>query len=110
MNQLGEPDAGKLPVRFDERRLETGLRLLRQSWTLLKTGSSKWLKTKAAHLSNFHWQSGYGIFSISPSHRLALESFITNQAEHHRLITFQDEYRQLLRKYDVECDARYVWD
>ena len=36
MNQLGEPDAGKLPVRFDERRLETGLRLLRQSWTLLK--------------------------------------------------------------------------
>ncbi len=76
----------------------------------IKTGSSKWLKTKAAHLSNFHWQSGYGIFSISPSHRLALESFITNQAEHHRLITFQDEYRQLLRKYDVECDERYVWD
>ena len=45
MNQLGEPDAGKLPVRFDERRLETGLRLLRQSWTLLNLLVSKlWQK------------------------------------------------------------------
>ena len=76
----------------------------------IKTGSSKWLKRKTAHLANFHWQSGYGIFSISPSHRTALESYIDNQAEHHRLVTFQDEYRQLLRKYDVECDERYVWD
>jgi REP element-mobilizing transposase RayT len=39
----------------------------------IKTGSSKWLKTKAARYADFHWQGGNGIFSISPSHRAALE-------------------------------------
>jgi REP element-mobilizing transposase RayT len=39
----------------------------------IKTGSSKWLKTKAARYADFHWQGGYGVFSISPSHRAALE-------------------------------------
>ena len=76
----------------------------------IKTGSSKWLKTKAARYAGFHWQSGYGIFSISPSHRPALEQYIGNQAEHHRLVPFQEEYRRLLEKYGVKYDERYVWD
>ena len=76
----------------------------------IKTGSSKWLKTKAAPYAEFHWQAGYGIFSISPTHRLALERYIANQAEHHRIVTFQDEYRRLLEKYEVPFDERYVWD
>ena len=41
----------------------------------MKTGSSKWLKTKSPQLAGFHWQSGYGVFSISPSHRPALEQY-----------------------------------
>ena len=76
----------------------------------IKTGSSKWLKTKAAPYAEFHWQAGYGIFSISPTHRLALERYIANQAEHHRIVTFQDEYRRLLEKYEIPFDERYVWD
>jgi REP element-mobilizing transposase RayT len=64
----------------------------------VKTGSSKWLKTKGARYADFHWQSGYGIFSISPTHRLALEQYIGNQSEHHRVATFQEEYRRLLKK------------
>ena len=76
----------------------------------IKTGSSKWLKTKSARYADFHWQSGYGIFSISPSHRMALEHYIANQAEHHHVSTFQEEYRRLLEKYDVQFDERYVWD
>lgn len=76
----------------------------------IKTGSSKWLKTKAAPYAEFHWQAGYGIFSISPTHRPALERYIANQAEHHRIVTFQDEYRRLLAKYDIPFDERYVWD
>ena len=59
---------------------------------------------------NFHWQGGYGIFSISPTHRLALEAYLANQAEHHRDITFQEEYRHLLNKYSISFDERYVWD
>ena len=76
----------------------------------IKTGSSKWLKTKSPHLAQFHWQAGYGIFSISPSHRPALERYIAEQAEHHRVVTFQEEYRRLLQKYGLEYDERYVWD
>jgi putative transposase len=76
----------------------------------IKTGSSKWLKTRGPRYAAFHWQSGYGIFSVSPSHRAALETYIANQAEHHRVVTFQDEYRELLGKYGIKYDERYVWD
>ena len=76
----------------------------------IKTGTSKWLKTKQSSFVTFHWQSGYGAFSISPSHRIGLENYIANQAEHHRLVTFQEEYRKLLAKYEITYDERYVWD
>ena len=76
----------------------------------IKTGSSKWLKTKGTRYTNFRWQGGYGIFSISPSHRPALEDYIATQAEHHRVVTFQEEYRRLLEKYEIQIDERHVWD
>jgi len=76
----------------------------------IKTGSSRWLKTKGPGFSKFHWQNGYGVFSISPSHRPALENYITSQADHHRVVTFQEEYRRLLEKYGLSFDERYVWD
>jgi REP element-mobilizing transposase RayT len=76
----------------------------------IKTGTSKWLKTKDARLTLFHWQNGYGAFSISPSHRPSLEAYIENQAEHHRKVSFQEEYRRLLKKYAIAFDERYVWD
>ncbi len=76
----------------------------------IKIGSSKWLKQRDKHFSGFHWQSGYGIFSISPSDRAALEKYIAGQAEHHRKATFKEEYRRLLTKYGVAWDEKYVWD
>ena len=76
----------------------------------IKTGSSAWIKTMGRRYANFHWQGGYGIFSISPSHRPALEKYLDNQREHHQQVTFQDEFRRLLRKYGIEFYERYVWD
>ena len=76
----------------------------------LKQDSSKWVKTEESRLPDFHWQQGYGAFSISPSHVNALKHYITNQEEHHRYETFQDELRRLCAKYGVEIDERYVWD
>ena len=76
----------------------------------LKTTSSKWIKTKNNDLVNFHWQSGYGIFSISPKHADVVKTYITNQEKHHQQITFQDEFRRLLDKYNITYDERYVWD
>ncbi len=77
---------------------------------VIKTGSTKWLKSKAPGSQDFHWQSGYGAFSLSPSHRAALEKYLAGQAQHHRKISFQEEYRRLLKKYGIEFDERYVWD
>jgi REP element-mobilizing transposase RayT len=76
----------------------------------LKRDSSKWIKIESRRLSDFHWQQGYGAFSVSPSHVKALVRYIANQHEHHRTETFQDEFRRLCEKYGVAIDERYVWD
>jgi REP element-mobilizing transposase RayT len=76
----------------------------------LKRESSAWLKTKSPQLAEFHWQDGYGAFSISPSHVEALRKYIAGQEEHHKAESFQDELRRLLAKYGIEYDDRYVWD
>jgi len=76
----------------------------------VKKASSSMLHGRDVALRDFHWQNGYGAFSISPSHVEALKRYIENQEEHHRRETFQDEFRRLLRKYAVEFDERYVWD
>lgn len=76
----------------------------------LKRESSKWIKVKDGTLSGFHWQEGYGAFSVSPSHVDDLRGYIANQEEHHRQESFQVEFRRLLKKYDIEYDEKYVWD
>jgi putative transposase len=76
----------------------------------VKTSSSKWIKTKGQEFAGFHWQSGYGAFSVSQSDSDAVISYIPNQPEHHRKVTFQEEYRRFLERYSVAYDERYVWD
>ena len=76
----------------------------------VKTESSKWIKTKGREFRNFHWQSGYGAFSIGQSQVPTVKRYIARQKEHHRHVTFQDEYRKFLKAYDIEYDERYVWD
>ncbi len=76
----------------------------------LKRESSKWIKEQEPKLSTFHWQGGYGAFSISPSHVAALTEYIRNQEEHHKKETFQEEFRRMCMKFGVEIDERYVWD
>lgn len=76
----------------------------------VKTSSSKWIKTKGAAFMDFHWQSGYGAFSVSQSDAETVVAYIRNQAQHHQKMTFQDEYRRLLDRYQVAFDEKYVWD
>ncbi len=76
----------------------------------LKRDSSKWIKDENPRLAKFHWQNGYGAFSVSPSHVEALSKYIADQIEHHRQEIFQDEFRRLCKKYGVEIDERYVWE
>ena len=76
----------------------------------LKRRSSLWLKTKSPDLADFAWQNGYGIFSIGFSQLESVREYIAGQEGHHCKISFQDEFRQLLRRYEIEFDERYVWD
>src|SRR5207237_7807987 len=76
----------------------------------VKTGSSKWIKTKGPEFRNFHWQKGYGAFSIGQSNVPSLKRYIRHQKEHHKRITFQDEYRKFLKAYGIDYDEKYVWE
>ena len=74
----------------------------------LKRSSSKWAKTQG--LRKFHWQSGYGAFSVSESHVERAQAYIARQEQHHRRKTFEEEFREFLKKYNVDYDERYLWD
>jgi len=76
----------------------------------VKSHSSKWYKTKADYLEKFYWQDGYGAFSVNPSELDRVIAYIANQKEHHSTTSFQNEYRAILKRYEVEYDERYVWD
>ncbi len=76
----------------------------------MKRSSSKWIKTKGAALGKFSWQNGYGAFSVSQSQVDSVRKYIASQEQHHHKRTFQAEYRDFLKKYEIEYDERYVWD
>ena len=76
----------------------------------VKTSSSKWIKTKGKEFSQFHWQGGYGAFSVSESAADAVVYYIQHQQEHHKRRTFQEEFRELLERHNVAYDERFVWD
>ena len=60
--------------------------------------------------AKFYWQSGYGAFTYSHSHIDKVIQYILNQEEHHRIRTFKEEYLELLNKFNVEYDLKYVFD
>ncbi len=76
----------------------------------VKKGSSKWVKTKGEAYKDFSWQKGYGAFSIGQSNFGALQKYIENQAEHHKKVSFQDEFHVFLKKYGIEYDENYLWE
>jgi putative transposase len=76
----------------------------------VKKSSSKWIKTQGPAFATFAWQNGYGAFSVSQSTASSTRRYIAAQREHHRRVSFQDEFRRFLEKYQVEHDERYLWD
>jgi putative transposase len=77
----------------------------------LKRVSNLWLREQdPAAFGDFHWQSGYGAFSVATSGLDAVTHYITNQEAHHLKLSFQDEFREFLRLHGMEWDEQYVWD
>jgi REP element-mobilizing transposase RayT len=73
----------------------------------LKAGSSGWAKRQTA--GRFAWQTRYGAFSVSESQIERAREYIRNQEEHHRRVSFEDEFKALLRAHNIEFDERYLW-
>lgn len=76
----------------------------------VKRATSKWIKTQGLDFARFHWQNGYGAFSIGQSGVDEVKKYIADQAKHHRVKSFEEEFRSFLKRYQVEFDERYVWD
>ena len=76
----------------------------------VKKDSSSWIKTKGNQFRNFHWQDGYGAFSIGKSDIRELKRYIAGQKEHHRKRTFQEELIEFLEVYGVAYDECYLWN
>ena len=77
---------------------------------LIKGGSSKWVHETFPEHRLFAWQEKYGAFSVSKSRVDTIVRYIRGQEEHHRKMTFQEEFLALLQKHRIEYDARYLWD
>ena len=75
-----------------------------------KKATMKRMKEQGQGYRDFFWQGGYGSFSVSQSNVEQVRTYIAGQEEHHRTISFQDEFRALCRKCGIEIDERYVWD
>lgn len=76
----------------------------------VKKPTSKWLKTKGAALGKFYWQAGCGAFSVSASQTERVRRYILGQEEHHRTVTFKEEFLELLKKHEVSYKEEYLWD
>jgi len=99
-----EPDHAHL--LFVMTRTETLSNVVGQ----VKKSANDWLRTRGPRFVNFYWQGGYGAFSVSRSAVEEVREYICNQREHHQRVSFQEEFRAFLKRYEIEFDERYVWD
>ena len=74
----------------------------------VKKASSEWVHDEIK-MQDFHWQDGYGGFTVSASLVPQVRANAAGQMEHHRKKTFQEEYREFLEKSGVEFDEKYLW-
>ena len=76
---------------------------------IIKGNSSKWVNETIRPRWDFSWQEGYGVFTIGYSQIEKTRNYIMGQREHHRIKTFEEEYRAFLKKHMIEYHEDYVW-
>lgn len=77
---------------------------------LIKANSSKWINEQGFVKEKFQWQKGYGAFSYARSQRDIVIRYIMNQEKHHQKQTFQKEYIEMLEKFEVDYDEKYLFE
>jgi REP element-mobilizing transposase RayT len=75
----------------------------------VKANSSRWIHERWPQRRKFAWQQGYGAFSVSESATSQVKRYIEEQEEHHRMLSFEDEFLVLLKKHNIAFDERYLW-
>jgi REP element-mobilizing transposase RayT len=75
----------------------------------IKVSSSKWINQKKLVAGKFNWQEGYGAFSYSKSQLPAVIKYIENQQKHHKVLSFSQEYKRILEKFQIIYDDRYIF-
>ena len=75
-----------------------------------KANSSKWVHEQWPRQQAFAWQSGYGAFSVSRSNVETVREYIAKQEEHHKRVTFQEEFLAFLKRHGIAYDERYLWE
>jgi REP element-mobilizing transposase RayT len=75
----------------------------------IKKNSSRWIKNQSEYYRHFAWQSGYAGYSVSQTKIEVVKKYIENQKEHHKTVSFKDEYIQFLKKYKVDFKESYLW-
>lgn len=76
---------------------------------LVKGDSSEFINKEKLTIGKFSWQDGYGAFSNGRSQINDVVMYIQNQKQHHAKRSFRDEYLEMLNKYEVEYDERYIF-
>ncbi|MEQ1585364.1 MAG: IS200/IS605 family transposase [Cyclobacteriaceae bacterium] len=76
---------------------------------IVKGESSEWINKKGFANGKFQWQEGYGAFSYGHSQVSQVYNYVMNQKEHHRKRSFLDEYRELLKKFEVPFEDQYIF-
>lgn len=76
----------------------------------VKSGSSKWINEKKYFQGKFSWQDGYGAFTYSKSQIDSVVRYVLNQPQHHKKMTFKEEYISLLKKFEIEFDVKFLYE
>jgi len=76
----------------------------------IKSGSSKWMNQNHKIIGNFRWQDGYGAFTCSKSQIDDIAGYILNQPIHHRKQSFREEYREILKKSEIDYNEDYLFN
>ena len=76
----------------------------------IRGNSSRWVHDTFRERASIAWQTGYAAFTVSESVAGSVRQYIRNQKEHHKTVTFEEEFIAFLRKNRIEYDERYIWD
>ena len=76
----------------------------------VRAKSSKWIHTTFPTMADFAWQEGYGAFTVSRSNVSQVAGYVENQQRHHKTMSFEEEFIELLDRHGIEYDLRHVWD